>query len=606
MISNHDLDVRYEKRDDPTILAFDPHQTVDLIDFWNLRQFRSQVMPINIHWFADFEEVIRKAITRNFRPLPNNKNGVMIMTTVEFGRSITKVTKDNLTATHLRDLPDGSVFRKDWYDPIWRNDWRGGGIQPRRAKIVADEMDIEEAIEEREPRLRLPSLAPKFASQYSFVNNHARWINVVKLTDYGAHSQFALSFPPNVKGEEFPNLDIVGSSLCTREGIVLFGMYKSIRTSLRLFTQQDAVIGWLKSRGIGTEPSNSGRNAEQVLRSVGGARGSRLFADEATVKLLDKMAKTIQREADGSTAQYPDRTASVEEWREVLGRRSRALFNRVKLDDFSTSKIMRIGLSLRCPHCAKENWYSLTDVDYEIACERCLDKYPFPQAGMKFNEGDWRYRVLGPFSVPNYADGAYSTILALRLFDNLLSVGDTPTTFATGLNVTLGPLKFEIDFAGWYSEGKKFWVDPSPDVVFGEAKSFGEEVFKDRDVERLKALAETLPGSYVVFAALKKGLSPSEKGRIRKFAEWGRVPQKNGEPRAMAIVLTGTELFADHSVGQTWKALGGEHAKMVQHPSVNIDDLWTLAETTQQLYLGMTTYWDWRRKRRRSGKRKQP
>jgi hypothetical protein len=64
------------------------------------------------------------------------------------------------------------------------------------------------------------------------------------------------------------------------------------------------VIGWLKSRGIEAETSSSGRNAEQVLRSVGGTRGSRLFADEATVKLLDKMAKTIQREADGATARF--------------------------------------------------------------------------------------------------------------------------------------------------------------------------------------------------------------------------------------------------------------------------------------------------------------
>jgi hypothetical protein len=226
------------------------------------------------------------------------------------------------------------------------------------------------------------------------------------------------------------------------------------------------------------------------------------------------------------------------------------------------------------------------------------------RGGMKFNEGDWRYRVLGPFSNPNYADGAYSTVLTLRLFSSMLGVDDTPTTFATGLNVTLGSLKFEIDFAGWYSEGKKFWIDPSPNVVFGEAKSFGEEVFKDRDVDRLKAMAEALPGSYVLFAALKKTLSPSEKQRIRKFAEWGRVPQKNGEPRAMIIVLTGTELFADHDVEHAWKEIGGEHAKMVQHPSVNIDDLWTLAETTQQLYLHMTTYWDWRRKRRRSAKQR--
>jgi hypothetical protein len=267
--------------------------------------------------------------------------------------------------------------------------------------------------------LAFPSLAPKFASTYSFATNHARWINVVNLTNYGFRdSKFALTFPPNIKGTEFPILDIVSQSLCTREGIVLFREFKSLRASLRLVSQQNAVIGWLRSRGIEAKASGSGRNAEQILRSTGGTGGCHLFADEATVKLLDKMAKTIQSEADGTTAQYPDRTASIAEWKEVLGRRSNAVFSRVGLSDFTERNVMRVGLGLACPHCAKENWYSLSGINYEIACERCLNRFSFPQAGIKFNEGDWRYRVLGPFSVPDYADGAYATVLTLRLFNN--------------------------------------------------------------------------------------------------------------------------------------------------------------------------------------------
>src|ERR1700756_2847520 len=38
--------------------------------------------------------------------------------------------------------------------------------------------------------------------------------------------------------------------------------------------------------------------------------------------------------------------------------RNRVQATRAKLSDFTENKIMRIGLSLRCPHCAKENWYS--------------------------------------------------------------------------------------------------------------------------------------------------------------------------------------------------------------------------------------------------------
>ena len=602
--SNYKLEINFQNRDDPTVFVFDPSRAVDLIDFWNLRQFRSNVLPINVYWFQRFESFVREVVTRNFRPLPGNKHGVMINTTLEFSRSINKTTKDALTISLCKNLPLGSLTRKDWYDPIWRTDWRNGGIQPRRAKLVADEVNIEETVDEKEALLRFPSPAPTFSSTYSFANNRARWVNVIKLSQYSStNSKFALTFPANIKGEDFPILDFGDTNLCTREGITLFRRYKSGRASLRLLSQQNAVIGWLKSRGIEAQSSSSGRNAEQVLRSASGVRGSNLFADEATVKLLDKMAKTIHREADGTTVQYPDRTASIAEWKEVLGRRSKAVFSRVKLSEFTESNVMRIGLDLVCPHCAKDNWYSLSDINYEITCERCLDKFSFPQAGIKFNEGDWRYRVVGPFSVPDYADGAYATILTLRLFNSTINASPTPTAFSTGLNIVLGASRFEVDFVGWYSEGTKFWIDPSPVVVFGEAKSFGTEIFKERDVRRMKELAEAVPGAYVVFSAMKKQLSDTEKSRIKRFATWGRVPQRNGEPRAMVIVLTGTELFADHYLRQTWKEAGGAHAAMVEHPSVHIDDLWTLADITQQLYLSMPPYWDWRQKRRRKGKR---
>lgn len=235
----HELDVTFENRDDPTVFVFDPHKTVDLIDYWNLRQFRSTILPINVHWFPNFENIIRKMVAGNFRPLPGNKHGVMIRTTIEFGRSIDDATKKALAGAHLKNLPVGSWIPKGWYDPIWRTDWKSGGIQPRRDKLVAAEADIEESVDEKQPNLTFPSPDPKFASKYSFANNHARWMNVVKLNEYISHdSNFALTFPPNLKDTEFPVLDYVSPNLTTREGIVLFRRYKATRAGLRLLTNK--------------------------------------------------------------------------------------------------------------------------------------------------------------------------------------------------------------------------------------------------------------------------------------------------------------------------------------------------------------------------------
>jgi hypothetical protein len=56
---------------------------------------------------------------------------------------------------------------------------------------------------------------------------------------------------------------------------------------------------------------------------------------------------------------------------------------------------------------------------------------------------------------------------------------------------------------------------------------------------------------------------------------------------APVIVLIGTELFAGWEIELAWKDIGEPHANFVQHPSVRIDNLWTLANITQQLYLGL-------------------
>lgn len=598
------LEVNHDRHSDgPTVFVFDPNQTVDLIDFWNLRQFKPDVIAINIHWFAAFEPMIHKIIKTNHRPL--NDNGVMISTTVEFARSIGAEKADPLVKKHLTGLPEGSFSWKPWFDPIWRNNWRGGGIQPRRAEVYSKELSFEDSPSaDKQPSIRVPSIDPEFASRFSYASNSARWVNVIKLAEYSASdSGFALIFPPNVKDARGVNPD-PGHSICTKEGIVNLRQFKGLNIRLRVFRKQEAVISWLKSYGIDAEPSSSGRNAEQILNSGWRVKSGRLFCDEGTIKLLDKMARQRREDEDGNVTEYPDRTASVSEWKAALGRRSNALWTRTKLSDFTDANVIRIGLALACPHCAKENWYSVEALDYQLTCERCLKEFPFPQAEIKFNEGDWRYRVIGPYSLPHYADGAYGTILTFRVFNETLSVGDTPNVLSTGLNVKINGQPFEIDFAGWYSEGTKFWIDRTPVVVFGETKSFGNEVFADKDVQRMKALAEKMPGSYVVFSALKKELSSTEKARIRKFAEWGRVPQKNREPRAMVIILTGNELFADHHVKDVWEKLGGRHAEKATPAYVNLDDPWELADLTQQLYLDMPSYWQWLGARRRKRSKK--
>jgi hypothetical protein len=57
------------------------------------------------------------------------------------------------------------------------------------------------------------------------------------------------------------------------------------------------------------------------------------------------------------------------------------------------------------------------------------------------------------------------------------------------------------------------------------------------------------------------------------------------------IVLTGAELFADWRVEQTWEKMGGQHALFAKSSQGFLDHLQTLADITQQLYLGLPDPW---------------
>ena len=597
-VSRYNIEREPNAQHDPIIYIFDPSKTIDLIDFWNLRQFSHDVLPIHIDWFKELTHFIRGNVEHNCRPLPRNPHGVMIHTTVEFARSIPQEMAEQLARDSLAGLPQGSWSLKFWYDPIWRDGWRTVGIQPRRAKLSAETTNIDANISESDNTFEFQALAPEFAEEYGHWDNQARWANVLRLNDYGQRTPLAITYLPNTKAPGFPRLRLGKPTIISREGIIFLQHYRQDRGFVTPLSQQDAIIGWLKSQGVAAKPSSAGRNAEQVLHAVGNTWGSWIFADENTVKLLEKMAKTIRQTHDGALEEYPDRTATVQEWKQLMHRRSqRQALPKISIENFTESNVLQIGLTVSCPHCTKENWYGLTTLDYTLTCERCLREFRFPQGGLHYGEKDWRYRVVGPFSLPDYALGVYATVLTLRVFRENLRGGETPMTSSTGLDLEYKDVKCEIDFVAWYQEGEKFWIDPEPALVFGETKSFGEEIFHQRDVARLKTLAELFPSAFFVLSAMKKDFGEAERARMRAFAEWGRVPTKNGQPRASIIILTGNELFAEHSIKNAWEKLGGRHAALIKNSSVHLDDLWTLAELTQQLYLDMPSYWDWLSKR---------
>jgi hypothetical protein len=130
-------------------------------------------------------------------------------------------------------------------------------------------------------------------------------------------------------------------------------------------------------------------------------------------------------------------------------------------------------------------------------------------------------------------------------------------------------------------------------------------MIKAKDLSQLKAVAIKLPGAIIVIAVLRDHFLQSEKRILEPFVKWGRRLNEERRPTNPVVLLTSNELMFDHFLSATWEKMGGEHAKFTAYDHTH--DLHSLADSTQQIYLGLPSFdsvrrsqWEKRMQRRQS------
>ena len=582
--TQHKIEIEPRGTGDLSFFIFDHTKAADLIDYWNKRLFVSSVHPVPLCWLPEIAPTMVDMITRNHQPIPNNPFGTKFQSVVYFGRSLRRDKIADLFREYLADCPDGSRRPGGVWHPTVTTDRHGPSSERHSVKVDDRSFDAE-IIEGN--TVQLDTLAPDFAERYG--GGHQRWANVIKFSSY-RDDTWALTYPSNLEDRSTPRISrrLQARPVVTREGWVFAQEFKRGKAHLELSDGPSAIAEWLERRAIKAELSGAGRVAKQMIEGLGSLWATHLIAHKKIIELLNSMAaqEIVRGEADEATRrQFEGRTVIVGRWKTLINQLGKDRLPRLSLDDFTERGILKLGLGVECPNCTHSNWYGLDRVDYEVTCERCLKLFKFPQG-----EGNthWKYRVTGPFSVPNFAEGAYAVALTLNVFNmKLEGGGDTDMTYATGLTLTHKNFDREIDFAFWHSERPILRQRQEPRFVFGEAKSFAKEAIAERDIETLKHVSQVVPGAIVVVAVLKMEYSETEKALLTELTEWGWKPV-NGRPRAQVMLLTGVELFADFRVGTAWDEAGAPYPNDADHWVFG--DLDELARTTQKIHLGLDYY----------------
>src|SRR5581483_8061977 len=281
---------------------------------------------------------------------------------------------------------------------------------------------------------------------------------------------------------------------------------------LALPKAEDVFTAWLRSKGWTAKLSASGLIARQMIKQLGnGTWGISLLDREEIIQLLNDMSdgKTIgaddlwgRIQKIANTAKYPGNPAGL-------------------LRRLTDTQMFRLGLEVQCPICTQRSWFSVKDADYEVQCQKCLERFSIPSYAHR--ELKWAYRTIGPFSLPGRAYGVYAVLLTLRFFTQLLRAPTTPLLSFTGekagtqLEADLGLFLKEMRFGRTTIE-----------LVFAECKTHDE--FERKDVQRMQVIAQNFPGAVLVFATLRRELTDKERRLLRPLVNTGRKYWKADRP----------------------------------------------------------------------------
>ena len=588
-------------RADSSMFFMDATSWLDIVDYWNLRAVGRDVLPLPKQYADSYIDMINNIIKRNFVPYRHNKK-MMHHTNFICSRSST-MKEMEVFSKKLTSPGQGAISLQHWYPRMW-DEWAKDKDRVDLCSIVAKEESEEVLLDD--DYLRFKDISPDFVDRYGG-NGKPRWINVLRLKDFYKRYDCPSVFPRHLKDAyRIFGAHSFHKAWISSEGINIpcehykWSHFFQIPTNFKVFEV------WLKEKGFEIELSGAGRILLKIIDSVGGIHGVRTFQNEEIIKLLNDMSHAAVEsvvegsDEEASKAKVRAKTVAVKKWQDVLiklNHNSPEIAER-HLKNLLNYKILKGGVTLQCPECAQRTWYALDDLSDRVICERCLEKFDFPIV-KPVSESNWHLRTIGPFSVENYAQGGYCVALSLRFLGGH-GLSNEMTWIPSFSIKSKGKKPLEADFGIFLLQGRIDEIKP-PIVVFGECKSFNE--FTSKDVNRMRRIADDFPGTIIAFCTLHSTLTDCEKKIIAKLARRGRKHFKAEQWMNPVLILTGIELFNDFDPPSCWKDKGAPYNTFADNWHVR-DGIQELCNVTQQMHLGIESYWDWYEQKRQKRMKK--
>lgn len=601
-ITHHEIESRGGGfRRDGYVYFLDATKVEDIVDFWNLRAIGKTVLPLPKQFKDDpnIKEIVINFLKANRRAWPHNPK-VFDFASIIRGRNSTmeELQEYAKTLNIERGTDDESTepyfSLQHWYPRVW-DEWARDKDGAVPHSIYGEEEESIEVTDSKDFRVAFRSLLPKFAQKYSH-HGEPRCANEISFRFYGENEYIAEVFPKS-SGENFIRsisglASFRGDWRIGRNGLVKL-VKDSFNETRDIPLAEKIFFAWLKDLGWNAKLSSAGLLAKQMHKKLDGFVS--VLTNEKLLGLLEHMNGGSVKQ-DGSP--LPDNKITQERDLHIGEVKSRLSdTGKNNLHDFLLEKgVFKIGLRLQCPHCLRNSWFPLEAIREEFICPRCLNSFP---AIGNIDSSAWSYKTAGPFSVPQYADGAYSVLLTADFLNDRKMTTMRITPALSFVAEAPGKINLEADLAAFWQES--IYGERRDGILFCECKTYG--LFQKKDFDRMQYLAKAFPGAVLIFSTLRKKLTKKEIAGITKIAKAGRKYWKAERPINPVLVLTGNELLSHFGPPYCWD---DDTKKKFDH----VRGLIGLSDATQQLYLNLPSWqtewndkWEKRHKQRLAKKK---
>jgi len=570
------------------VFFMDATKVQDIIDYWNLRALGKQVIPVPKQLQNDphLLEFVIGFINSHNRPSKYNTQ-IYDFATIIKARNCNKNEMDEYVSTiklNIKRSPSLKPFNpilscQYMYPRIWDNRARDkdGAVSD---DFYGDENTIE-IPEMHDLKVNFHPLFPKFADSHSYNVEH-RCANEINFRFYG-EKEFLAEVFPKATGENL---------IRTISGATSFRNWRVGRNGLVRFVKNDyiehwnipqserIVFAWLADQGWSPKLSPPGLLAKQIYRMVDG--NLNWLANEKLIKFLNDMSgdlKDEKQKTKNKKTKKNNKQIIIQERDKEIGYVKSCIKKMANWDLYEhliSIGVFKIGLKVQCPNCTRKPWFPLNEIKEIFTCPKCLNTF---SAVGNIDKRNWSYKTAGPFSFHNYADGAYTVLLAINFLSELrMNLQTSPVL--SFIAESKDHRKMEADFAMFWKQSA--FGEEMPGLLFAECKTYGE--FKIKDYNRMRLIAKNFSGAVLAFCTLNKSLTKKEIKSISSIAKAGRKYWKEEYPRNPILILTGTELFSKWGPPYCWEDAG------IKKKFENARGLLDLCDATQQIYLNLKSW----------------